>query len=186
MKKPIHYAIIVLAYSALACSVFVGGPAYPDSPVAVSTEIVGGLKEQVRLAMETGLQTGIVSLQISESQLTSYLAFKLASQTDPLFTDPQVRLRDGQMQVFGKAHRGGFIANIGITLNIGVDEAGHPQIAITQADFGPFPVPGGLNEALSAVIGEAFTGSLGPVATGFRIDNIAIADGVMTVTGRIK
>jgi len=186
MKKPIQYAILALAGGALACTVFVGGPAYPDSPVAVSTEIVAGLKEQVKLAMETGLQTGVVSLQISESQLTSYLAFKLQSQANPLFTDPQVLLRNGQMQVFGKAHRGGFVANIGITLNIGVDEAGSTQIAITQADFGPFPVPAGLNEALSALIGEAFTGSLGPVATGFRIESIAIADGIMTVSGRIK
>jgi hypothetical protein len=177
---------MALTLGALACSVFVGGPDFPEPPIAVSTESVDGLKEQLRLAMEGGLQTGVVTLQITETQLTSYLAFKLESQANPLFTQPQVLLRNGQMQVFGKAHRGGFVANIGVTLNIGVDEAGQPAIEITQADFGPFPVPGGLNEALSALIREAFTGSLGPVATGFRIESIGISDGVMTVSGRIK
>jgi len=36
------------------------------------------------------------------------------------------------------------------------------------------------------MIREAYMGSLGPVATGLRIENISIADGVMTVSGRIK
>jgi hypothetical protein len=39
---------------------------------------------------------------------------------------------------------------------------------------------------MTAVITEAFTGSLGPVATGFRLESIDIANGLMTVTGRIK
>jgi hypothetical protein len=186
MKRPIHYAILALALSALACSVFVGGPAYPEPPIAISTEAVAALKDQLKAAMEAGVQTGQVTVQINESQLSSYLAFKLESQTDPLFTDPQVLLRDGRMQLFGQAHRGGFTANIGVVLSLGVDAAGQPVINITQADFGPFPVPSGLNEAISALIREAFTGSLGPVATGFRMENIAIADGIMTVTGRIK
>lgn len=186
MNKPINYAVLALAISALACSVFVGGPDFPDPPIPISTEAVMGLKDQLKAAMESGVQTGQVTLQINESQLSSYLAFKLEGQTNPLFTDPQVLLRDGRMQVFGRAHRGGLTANIGITLTIGVDEAGQPKIDITQADFGPFPVPSGLNEAISALIREAFTGSLGPVATGFRMENIAIADGIMTVTGRIK
>ena len=38
----------------------------------------------------------------------------------------------------------------------------------------------------TAIVTEAYTGSLGPVATGFRLDNISTANGLMTVTGRIK
>jgi hypothetical protein len=36
------------------------------------------------------------------------------------------------------------------------------------------------------MVREAYVGSLGPVATGLRIESINIADGVMTVNGRIK
>jgi hypothetical protein len=43
-----------------------------------------------------------------------------------------------------------------------------------------------MNAAINAVVAEAFTGSFGPVATGFRLESIVIADGVMTMTGRIK
>lgn len=185
MKK-ILIALSVLVLSMLACSVFVGGPAYPDTPIPVSTDAVQSLQDQASTAVAGGVQTGTISLQISESQLTSYLAYKLNSQANPLITDPQVQLRNGQMTVFGKAQQGMFNANVSVTMNVSVDDQGQPKIDITQADFGPLPAPQGLNNAVSSMLQEAFTGSLGPVATGFRLETITIADGVMTVTGRIK
>jgi len=179
-------AWVALALALLACSVFVGGPAYPDSPIPISTEAVQSLQDQMKQAAQNGAVSGAVTLEITESQLTSYLAFKLQSQTDPLITEPQVYLRDGQMTVYGKAHTGMLTANISVAMQVGVDENGLPRIVITQTDFGPLPAPQGLNAAISALIGEAFTGSLGPVATGFRLETVTIADGVMTITGRIK
>jgi len=185
MKK-ILIALSTLTFAALACSVFIGGPAYPDTSIPVSTEAVQSLQDQIKQAVADGAQTGTVTLQISESQLTSYLAFKFASQTNPLITDPQVQLRNGEMKVFGKVQQGMFNANISVTMNVSVDDQGLPKIEITQADFGPLPAPQGLNDAVSTMVQEAFTGSLGPVATGFRLDSIAIADGTMTVVGRTK
>jgi hypothetical protein len=90
------------------------------------------------------------------------------------------------MKVYAKAQSGIFTANVSITTQVSVDENGQPKIEITQTDFGPLPAPQGVNDAASAFVREAFTGSLGPIATGFRLDSISIADGVMTVTGRVK
>ena len=137
-------------------------------------------------------ETGEVTIRITEPQITSLLALRL--QTDPnlqqdqkpFITDPQVYLRDGQMQIFGKTQQGMFTANIGIIVTMGVNENGKPTITITSADFGPLPAPDGLKEAISAMIDEAYTGSVGPVATGLRIQSIAIADGIMVIFGRIK
>jgi hypothetical protein len=129
----------------------------------------------------------MVTLQFTEAQLTSYVALKLQSQTSPAFSDPQIILQNGQMQLYGKIDRGMFTANILITMNVGIDAAsGQPKIEIATADFGPLPAPQGINDAISALIDEAFTGSFGPVATGFRLETITIANGVMTMTGRIK
>jgi uncharacterized protein YpmS len=185
-NKRFFLAFIALAIATLACSIFIGGPAYPDAPIPVSTSASQDLQVYVQQAVADGAQTGIITLQITESQLTSYLAFKLDSQTDPLITEPQVLLREGQMKVYGKVQSGIFTANISITTRVSVDKNGQPQIEITQTDLGPLPAPQGLNEAVSTFVREAFTGSLGPVATGFRLDSISIADGVMTVTGRVK
>ena len=89
--------------------------------------------------------------------------------------------------MYGKITRGWFTATMLITMNVTVDEVtGQPKIEIASADFGPIPAPEDVNSAVSALIDEAFTGSLGPVAVGFRLESITIADGVMTLTGRIK
>ncbi len=185
--------ILTLILTSLACTVFVGGPDYSDlTPIPVSSESAQSLKDGIKKSFEDGLLTGVVTITITEPQITSYLAERLATDPnlqqndEPIITDPQVYLRDGQMKIYGKTKQGMFTANIGIILNIGVDEAGKPKIEIASADFGPFPAPEGINETITALIDEAFTGSLGPVATGLRIETIAIVDGTMTIVGRIR
>lgn len=186
--------VLSLVLTSLACTVFVGGPDYSSlPPIPVSGEAAESIKEELRRAFEAGAQTGVITINLTEPQITSYLAVRM--QTDPslqqsdkkpLITDPQVYLRDGQMQIYGKTQQGLFAANIGIIVQVGVDADGKPQIEITSADFGPFPAPEGLKNAITAMIEEAYTGSLGPVATGLRIETISIANGIMTITGRIR
>ncbi len=185
--------LLTLLLTSLACTIFVGGPDYSNlTPIPVSTEAADSLKTEMQQAFEAGAQTGMVTLTITEPQITSLLAFRLLSdpnmQTNqkPFISDPQVYLRDGQMKIYGKSQQGMFAANIGIIVNVTVDELGKPKIEIVSADFGPFPVPNGINEALTKMIDEAYTGSIGPAATGLRIESINIADGVMTLTGRTK
>lgn len=195
-KKQLAFPVLLfmLVLSSLACTIFVGGPDYSGlPPIPVSSEAAQSIKDELKRAFEAGAQTGVVTINFTEPQLTSYLAERM--QTDPslqqsdkkpLITDPQVYLRDGQMQIYGKTQQGIFTANIGIIVKVGVDANGQPLIEIASADFGPFPAPEGLKSALTAMIKEAYTGSLGPVATGLRIENISIANGIMTISGRIK
>lgn len=186
-KNYIHLFIAVLMISSLACSINVGGPEYPAQTVPASPTDAQALRDMIQQAMLTGAETGVITLSITESQLTGFIAEKLSQQTDPPFTDPQILLRNGQMQMYGKFTQGWFTGNMLITMNVTIDEVtGQPKITIASADFGPFPAPEGVNTAISAVIEEAFTGSFGPVAVGFRLQTITIADGIMTVTGRIK
>ena len=186
--------LITLALSSLACTIFVGGPDYSSlQPIPVSAEAAESIKAEIQRAIEAAAGTGVITVNLTEPQITSYLAARL--QTDPnlqqsdrkpLITDPQVYLRDGQMQIYGKTQQGMFTANIGIIVNMGVDANGQPQIDVVSADFGPFPAPEGLKDAITAMVREAYTVSLGPVATGLRIESITTANGVMTVTGRIR
>ena len=188
MNKSKYYpSIITLIFASMACSIFIGGPEFPDQTVSYSPEEVQTMRQQFEQALITGAETGVVTLQITEAQLTAYIAEKLSQNNNPPFTDPQIFLRDGQMQMYGKITRNWFNANMLITMNVGVDETtGQPKIEIASADFGPIPAPEGINSAISAIISEAYTGTLGPIAVGFRLESIAIADGIMTLTGRIK
>ena len=186
--------LTILLLTSLACTVFVGGPDYSSlPPIPVSAEAAASIQDEIARAVAAAAETGVVTVNLTEPQITSYLAARL--QTDPslqqsdrkpLITEPQVYLRDGQMQIYGKTQQGMFAANIGIIVNMGVDVNGQPQIEVVSADFGPFPAPEGLKDAITAMVREAYTGSLGPVATGLRIETISIANGVMTVTGRIR
>jgi len=192
-KQPLLLFLITLLLTSLACTVFVGGPDYSDrAPIAVSTEAADSLREEIKRAFDAGATTGEVTINITETQITSMLALRLQTDPDmqqdskPLITDPQVYLRDGQMQIFGKTQQGMFAANIGIIVAVGVDENGKAKIEIVSADFGPLPAPEGLNNAISAMIDEAYTGSVGPVATGLRVQSISIVNGIMTITGRIR
>jgi hypothetical protein len=186
--------LLSLVLTTLACTIFVGGPDYSSlPPIPVSAEAAESIKEELRRAIEAAAQTGVITVNLTEPQITSYLAARM--QTDPslqqsdkkpLIVDPQVYLRDGQMQIYGKTQQGIFAANIGIVVTVGVDANGEPLIEVTSADFGPFPAPEGLKDAITAMVREAYTGSLGPVATGLRIESISTANGVMTIAGRIR
>ncbi len=192
-KYALPIFLFTLLLTSLACSMFVGGPDYSKLPaVPVSTEYAQSVQDEVQRAFQAGAQTGTIKFNLTEQQITSYIAERLQSDPrlqrngQPLITDPQVYLRDGQMKIYGTTRQGMFTANIGIVVNVGVDENGQPRVDIASADFGPLPASEGLRDTVAAMIREAYTGSLGPVATGLRIESIDIADGVMTVSGRIK
>ena len=184
--KNLLAAVAVLTFSILACTMNLGGPPYPTPGIPVSTEAVGQLQQEIQTAVAAGQDSGEVTLVITEPELTSYLAYRLEGSSQPFITRPQVYLQDGEIQVYGTAVQGNFEITANMVLTAGVDENGQMKIELSSADFGPFPVPDGLKEFLTAIIKEATTGALGPVATGFRLETIQIADGNMTLTGRIK
>jgi len=184
-----HFTFVLLVFvllTMLACTIFIGGPDYPGERIPVSTEAAGEIQFAMQTAIAGGQATGQMTLTLTETQLTSYLAYKLQEQTDPFLTDPQVTLRDGQVQIYGTAEQGYFKATASIVLSAGIDENGEIAIELVSADFGPLPVPDGLLDTIAATVQETFTGAIGPAAIGFRLESVSIADGEMTVIGQTK
>jgi uncharacterized protein YpmS len=110
----------------------------------------------------------------------------LQAQTNPLITDPQVYLQDNQIEIYGTVQKAGLTATANIDLSAGTDSTGQLAISLTSANFGPFPAPPDLKAAVTTMIQEAYLSALGPAATGFRLESVSIADGTMTITGRVK
>jgi len=184
-KYPIFVALIALLFS-MACMINVGGPDYPNLPIPVSTEALMSMKEQIQEAVVAGAQTGQITLFITESQLTSFLASKLESQENPFLTQPQAYLQNGQLQIFGTVIKGYLKATVSISMTASIDPDGKLLLELSSADFGPLPVPDSLKEIITSLVTEAYTGSLGPIATGFNLESIVIANGAMMIIGRIK
>ncbi len=186
MKSRFPVLIVALALAALACSIFVGGPTYPEPQAAPSTQSAAEAQAEIERAISESAKTGEFTLVVTESQLTDYLAAKLDEQSSPILSAPEVVLRDGQIQIYGKAQTGLLVANVSAFVQVTIDENGQPKIEVTGAEFGPIPMPESIASDLSAVLQETLTGSVGPAATGFRLESVNIADGVMTVIGRTK
>jgi hypothetical protein len=185
-RRTLIPSFLALFLSIVACTINVGGPSYPDQHIPISTSAVGELQSSIQTAVAAGADTGQVTLVMTEPQLTSYLANKLQAQSQPLFTDPQVYLQSGQIKIYGTANQGYLQATIQLVVTAGVDEQGQLKIELSSADFGPLPVPSGLREVITATIQEAYTGAIGPAAVGFRLEKITVADGLLTIQGRIK
>jgi uncharacterized protein YpmS len=164
----------------------VGGPDYPYNSIPVSTEALLSMNEQIQEAVISGAQSGQVTLFITESQLTSFLASKLDSQENPFITQPQVYLQNGQIQIFGTVIKGYLKATVSIIMTASIDPDGKLLLELSSADFGPLPVPESLKEIITSLVTEAYTGSLGPLATGFNLESIVIANGAMMIVGKIK
>jgi hypothetical protein len=186
MQNKKIFILLSLFLFTLACTMSIGGPDYPDEKIPISPDYVEEMQAQFKAAFEAGAQGDDIILAITESQLTSYLSYKFDSEETPLFTEPQAFLRDGKMTIYGKARQGNFVATIKIVIAASIDADGQPDMRIESADFGPFPVPETLASGLSAVIKEAYTGAVGPVATGFRIEQIGIRDGLLVMVGKVK
>jgi hypothetical protein len=176
----------LLGLAALACTVNLGGPEPPGPPIAVSTAEAGGVLEAWRGALSADLLAGDVTLLLDEQQVTSFLAARLAADEDPVLREPQVYLREGRLDIYGIADQGPFAARVLLAVAPRLDEGGALAFDVTSADFGPLPAPAALRESLSAVLTEAFTGTLGPLATGLRIRTFAIADGQVAIVAALR
>ena len=129
--------------------------------------------------------TGEVTVSITETELTSFMADKLTSVPDTTFSDPQVFLRDGKIKMYATITTSNFIANALIVLNTAVVD-GKVTATIEKADFGPIPVPASLLDSLTKTINDDLLSLMDKLPAGVQLKSIAIADGVMTLTANVK
>ena len=182
--RNVRYGMVLLSLisASLAC-VLPGGPKLPASPIPVSTEAAGEMQTTVQTAVAAASQSGTLELTFTEEQITSYVAVKLAEQTDAPFSDPQIFLRDGKIQVFGRAHAGQVTANASIILSASVDAEGQLSLKVDEADFGPIPVPDNILKNISTQLETALTDQTG---SNFVLTDVVIADGTLQLTGTVK
>ena len=180
----IRYVLVLLTLisSGLACAL-PGGPKLPASPIPVSTEAAGEMQTTVQTAVAEASQSGTLELTFTEEQITSYVAVKLAEQPEPPFTDPQIFLRDGKIQVFGKVHAGQISATASIILSAAIDAEGQLSLSVDKADFGPVPVPDNILDNISTQLETALTEQAG---SNFILTDVVVADGTMQLTGTVK
>ena len=185
-KKWLIALLFSVIVTSLACNFSLGGPEPPASPIPVTTEEVENLEESLEDAYAQGLAGGEVTLQITEAQLTSMVAFELQDQENLSIKDPQVYLREGEIQFFATIDQSAVDAVLKVVLSLSVDSAGTPEFTFVSAKIGPLSVPDSIMEDLETYVDRSFAAQINGMATDIHIDSITIGDGVMTIVGHKK
>ena len=175
---------LILIVTSLACNFSLGGPEPPASPIPVTTDEVENLEESLQDAYSEGLAGGEITLEITEAQLTSMVAFELQGQENLSIRDPQVYLRDGEIQFFATVEQPAFAAVMKVVLTLSVDSAGKPEFTFVSAKIGPLSVPDSIMDDLETYVDRSFAAQINGRATDIHIDRITIEDGVMTIVGQ--
>jgi uncharacterized protein YpmS len=178
--SPILFAASIVV-AGMACQIRVGGPEPPAEVIEASEASAAELASNWESALS--LDTGEITLVISEQQLTSFLSERFESDEEPILRHPQVFLREGEIRIYGTASAGVFEAGALLSIQPIISSNGDVEFDITTAEFGPVPAPAALTLVLSELLTEAFTGTLGSMATGIRITSFAIADGQIAIVG---
>ena len=183
-NKTIIIFTLAVPFLLMACLVSAGGPNPPTEHIEVSPEQAVQFEEVITQGLNS--QDGSFAFTLSETQITSYLAYKLPDYPNPFTDIPQVILRSGQIEIYGVIQQSIFIANAKIVVTPIIDIDGKPTVEVTDADFGMFPAPDGLLTTLSSIMEESFnlTKFLDEsVSVGYSIESINIDNGLITISG---
>lgn len=175
-----------LLLATLACQLRLGGPKPPSPPVDIPSDATARLKEAWTSALAAAGQTGEFTLTVNEAQLNGLLGEKLEAEANPPLIQPQVYLRQGQIQVYGVSTQGLVQARVHISIRPFIDPDGQLEFEIPSAEFGPLPAPDALKEAATDSINELFAGAIEQVAIGIRVTSIVISDGQMAIVATIR
>ncbi len=174
-----------LFLATLACQIDVGGPEPPFPLIVADDQAANDVTNLWQSALESALDSGEVMLILDESQLNAFVAKRLAAE-DSLLQEPQVFLRQNAIQVYGYVIQGIFRANIHLSISPILDQEGRISFELTLASVGPIPVPDAVKNTISAILTEAFTGTLGSLATGIRVLSLVINDGQLAIVGELR
>jgi hypothetical protein len=170
----------------MACRLSLGGPEAPDGAPSASNAQATQAARNWEAALEGSLLSGQLTLLVTEEQLTSSLAARLAQDQDPLLHNPAVFLRDGLIQIYGLVQQDLVEMTVRLAIAPVIDSQGRLGFEVTSADLGPLPAPASLRDGLSAMMSEALAGPMGSLATGFQITSVAIADGQLAIVAELR
>lgn len=167
--------VIVGALVSLSCVCLPGprGAQVAQPTVEISEDAAKRLEEKA-----ADLESGQFRVELSEEELTSYLALHL-SDSVPL-TSPQVRLLPGKIVLEGditKPVRGH--VSLSGTLRVA---GGQVEVQIEDVRIGGLSLP----RALLASVSDSITEAIGQGQEGVEIESVEILAGRVIITGRAR
>jgi uncharacterized protein YpmS len=189
MTKPqmrLLITLLALALSALACNLPSMSATPPPTAVPIPEEDLQNLEEKLRETLTNPGQSGEVTLTITQEQINAFVQSEMQNQPDQPFSDPQVVLTNGQMEIIGKANRAGFTVDARVVMTPRIDASGNPKMDVTSVFLGPIEAPEAVRSQVASMVDDTLSRYLASNADGFQATRISIGEGQMTITGRPK
>lgn len=180
-----YFLLTMLLVSALSCQIS-GGDTQTSPTVPILTEEALALSEKLEQAVQEANQQGTFTIEITEQQLTSYVALNLDKINQVPVTDVQIRLRDEQIWITGVVHQDNLDFPLELVAKIIVDSTNHLSIAFTKAQVGPFTLPKIMLDTIRERVEKVIAEQLPSVREEYVIDEISIGEGFILIRGSKK
>lgn len=178
------FSLVVLMITSLACNFGLQAPAPERTPVPLSTEALQALEQDLSETLAEAQQSGDVTISLTEGQVTSYLAERLAQETDFPLSEPLVLFQESRIEVYGKVQTGAVSGSVQIVLTVSVDAQGFPDVEVISANLGAIPLPQFVLDQITTLIDDLIQENM----AGFNAQllNVQITTGLMTLTARLR
>lgn len=127
-----------------------------------------------------GAVSGVpVTIELSESQLTSLISSQATNQQDAQISNVQVTLDNNQAQISGDIVASGVTGKLSITLTVGMDEQSNPNLSIASATMNGLNLPASMLSSVSDGINQGLKSQAGQE---FIIQSMSISDHKLIIT----
>jgi uncharacterized protein YpmS len=174
----------VIFLTLLACNLPTNQSIQKNSPQVVTVAATEVVQNPTTDPSTTGSpNSSNVTYTVTESQLTTTMTEKMSQQSEMTLQNPQVLLRDGQIQITGQYTQSFLTVPVNISMVPEIDANGRLNIRVTSAELGSVQAPQSFTDSLSSTINDNLASAYNPSEAGVRVTNVTIADGIMTITG---
>jgi hypothetical protein len=169
---------VVILLIGLACQLS-GGPT-PPRPVVTSAAQAESLNQTVQTA-QPDPNTGKLTITVTEAQITSYVVQNLQDNYAPILSDPVIVFQPGRVELYGTIKGDSISANGRVVMSVNIDDQGKPIVNISEAKFGPIPVPTSLLTNLSTAVDRSIADSMKDYQSDYRLESISFETGTATI-----
>jgi hypothetical protein len=191
-ERAFSLAIAVLGLVALACTCSLpklGGGPVPAATVPVSEEAAKQAQRKLDQARAQAKSTGQYRVTLTESEITSYVVVQLEqmkARGDQIpITNPQIKLTQGQMWIYGTFETDSSTKINGLVVVSPQVQNGKASVKIVRADLGPVPVPKPFLDQLNQQI-QSSLDEQSSKAPDITLTSITVREGEIEAVGKVS
>jgi hypothetical protein len=183
LKNVAAFLIAIFLFVSLACNLPSTTASDDQSRIPVSEQSATTLENNASQALQDLLNGQPAVLNINETELTSLVVYRLEQQSGGAISQSQVFLRDGLIQYRGQFQQSPFSVPVEADFRVSASPEGRLSYEVVNATAGPFGNIDGMISSFTSQFDEALYSSNSTLNTIF-IDQVTIANGLMTISGR--